>query len=290
MCAHIPSLVCVYGCVCTCVHTHTSSVSIRVHVCAFMYALYVCAYTDDAYVCTYIMCAHIHAFMCVSVYMSMCALHWGCLALWAPSFILVYIHRACVFCTYIMCVHIHACMCVCMTVGITLRLSCPVNTVLHCWGRLALWAPSFILGYIHRACVFCTYIMCVHIHACMCVCMTVGITLRLSCPVNTVLHCCAQPVTVYTENKLPFPIRVQLLDSSGSPSATADIRVHITKDPKIKVTAFPYRHMPSVCLTSVFVITLLPVACPTSVFIIPLQSVLDCVNDKSAINSVKRVC
>lgn len=132
--------------------------------------------------------------------------------------------------------------------------------------------------------------MCVHIHACMCVCMTVGITLRLSCPVNTVLHCCAQPVTVYTENKLPFPIRVQLLDSSGSPSATADIRVHITKDPKIKVTAFPYRHMPSVCLTSVFVITLLPVACPTSVFIIPLQSVLDCVNDKSAINSVKRVC
>ena len=47
---------------------------------------------------------------------------------------------------------------------------------------------------------------------------------------------CVQPVTVYTDNKLPFPIRVQLMDSSGTPSTTADIRVHITKDPKIKVS------------------------------------------------------
>ncbi|KAK7092155.1 hypothetical protein V1264_009750 [Littorina saxatilis] len=43
------------------------------------------------------------------------------------------------------------------------------------------------------------------------------------------------PVTVYTEDKLPFPVMAQLMDASGSPSCTPDIRVHITKDPKIKV-------------------------------------------------------
>ena len=162
-----------------------------------------------------------------------------------------------------------------------------IEVVLHCEHH-----PSFSCTYIEHVCFAHTLCVNTNMLACVCVyvCTTVDIILRLSCPVNTVLRCCAQPVTVYTENKLPFPVRVQLLDSSGSPSATADIRVHITKDPKIKVTSLPYRHMLSACLASVFVITLLPVACPASAFIIPLQSVLDCVNDKSGIDSVKTVC
>ena len=82
------------------------------------------------------------------------------------------------------------------------------------------------------------HILCVCVCVCVCVHVSVCVifALRFSCIVSTTFYSFVQPVTVYTDNKLPFPIRVQLLDSSGSPSHTSDIRVHITKDSKIKVT------------------------------------------------------
>ncbi|XP_025090642.1 structural maintenance of chromosomes flexible hinge domain-containing protein 1-like isoform X1 [Pomacea canaliculata] len=47
------------------------------------------------------------------------------------------------------------------------------------------------------------------------------------------------PVTVYTDNELPFPVKAHLLDAQGNPSHTADIRVHITKDAKFKLLPSP---------------------------------------------------
>ncbi|KAK7480666.1 hypothetical protein BaRGS_00028138 [Batillaria attramentaria] len=47
------------------------------------------------------------------------------------------------------------------------------------------------------------------------------------------------PITVYTDSALPFPVKVQLLDESGNPSHTPDVRVHITKDNKIKLSPAP---------------------------------------------------
>lgn len=108
---------------------------------------------------------------------------------------------------------------------------------------LPLCMAGFVCDYILSVTV--SVCICVCVHACMysvcvsvCVHVSVCVTfaLRFSCIVNTRFYSFVQPVTVYTDNKLPFPIRVQLLDSSGSPSHTSDIRVHITKDSKIKVT------------------------------------------------------
>ncbi|KAL8609443.1 hypothetical protein ACOMHN_006630 [Nucella lapillus] len=47
------------------------------------------------------------------------------------------------------------------------------------------------------------------------------------------------PVTVYTDTQLPFPIKVQLLDSSGGPARAPDVRVHLTTDPKIRLSPAP---------------------------------------------------
>ena len=42
-------------------------------------------------------------------------------------------------------------------------------------------------------------------------------------------------MTVFNDSKLPNPLKVQLLDEAGNPSKTADIKVQIAKDPKLKV-------------------------------------------------------
>ncbi|XP_041360659.1 structural maintenance of chromosomes flexible hinge domain-containing protein 1-like [Gigantopelta aegis] len=48
-----------------------------------------------------------------------------------------------------------------------------------------------------------------------------------------------QPVTVFNDSRLPYPLKIQLLDEAGNPSKTADIKVQIAKDPKLKLVPFP---------------------------------------------------
>ncbi|XP_071103421.1 structural maintenance of chromosomes flexible hinge domain-containing protein 1-like isoform X1 [Haliotis cracherodii] len=48
-----------------------------------------------------------------------------------------------------------------------------------------------------------------------------------------------QAVAVYNDSKLPHSLKVQLLDEAGNPSKTADIKIQIAKDPKIKLIPAP---------------------------------------------------
>ena len=129
--------VCVCVCVCagTCIQCEYMSARVCIHVCIVC----LCVRTQVMRMCAHTSCVHTYmlSYMRVSASMSTYALHWGCLALWTPSFILVYIHRACVFCTYTMCEHKHTCMCVCVCLYdcrhyIEVVLPCEHRTSLLC--------------------------------------------------------------------------------------------------------------------------------------------------------------
>ena len=50
----------------------------------------------------------------------------------------------------------------------------------------------------------------------------------------------AQVINVYSEKLLPFPLKVQLLDVEGNLSKAKDVKVHIAKDTKVKMSGAPF--------------------------------------------------